>query len=276
MKIGIISKEAHAKSHAAMLEDRGHEVVMLGGGATSFPSSLDVIVCRLVSCSHTASKFANQARREGRTVLFEESVSGLKKAIEELEAVAAGVKKESTKPVKGMFYRAYFDGRYWSIKTTAKGGRPWRKHHSSVKGGRAEAEKQVAALDAAWMEGSDPDGGSDIGPMDVAGDYNHEPTEAQKPKAKAETGKKTYEELQQDLTELMVMLEETMTKLGRNRYQTGAVEVKLLKRHLFTPGGVACGSPGGPLTKKLDEVTCETCKTSKVFATAQWVLENLS
>ena len=271
MKIGIISKEAHAKSHAKMLEDKGHEVVLLGGNTVVLPDSLDVIVCRVVSCSHTASKYANTARREGRTVVFEDSVSGLRKAIEALETAETGEEapKENHRPIKGVFFRGYYDSRgYWSIKSGPK----WRTHHSSLKCSRAETEKRIAEMDELRLNNQKVPKG-DIGPMDGAGDYGHEMKEAQSSETKPR--EKTTPELEQDLNELMVMVEETMTKLGLTQMSRGLLKIERLKMHLVSPNGPACGSARGPHTKELDKVTCRTCKNSNIFSTAQWVLANL-
>lgn len=86
-KIGIISKEAHAKSHVRVLRERGYNPIVLGGEATSIPPSLDVLVCRVASCSHTASALAQRTLREGHMpVIFENGISEILSALENLEA----------------------------------------------------------------------------------------------------------------------------------------------------------------------------------------------
>lgn len=260
MKIGIISKKSHAKSHAEMLEELGHSVVLLGGSPTSVPASIEVTVCRVVSCSHAASALAAKMRRNGRKVIFEDSVTRLKQAVERLEKAESSEGKEAdTTPVKGVLYRAYRDNRggHWYVKT----GRRWRKHVACVKT-RERAEAIIAELDHEAMSKAHGEG-SDIAEAKP---------EVQEHKAKD----KTQDELVQDLRELMSMLEETMTSLGWERYQHGdGVEVKLLKRHLFTPGGPACGSTGGKQVKELGHVTCKACCNTKVFSQAQWMVEHL-
>ncbi len=52
MKVGIISKEAHAKSHAAALEEAGFLPVMLGSNPSEIPTTIPLVVCRTLSCAH--------------------------------------------------------------------------------------------------------------------------------------------------------------------------------------------------------------------------------
>jgi hypothetical protein len=62
--LGIVSKEAHVKSHAAALEQDGFEVRLLGGSPISFPMSLDAIIVRIASSSHGG---VDQARKYAKT-----------------------------------------------------------------------------------------------------------------------------------------------------------------------------------------------------------------
>ena len=89
MKIAIVSKEAHAKSHARALQQEGHEVVLLGGNASQVPESCDIVVCRTASVSHTASeKMLNEKRLGRRPVVFANGVAEIVAEVRRLAAAA--------------------------------------------------------------------------------------------------------------------------------------------------------------------------------------------
>jgi len=75
MKIGIVSKESHAKSHLRALRQEGHDVTMLGGGLASIPTSYDVIVCRPASVSHTSFNAVRGAKKAGQETIIANGVS---------------------------------------------------------------------------------------------------------------------------------------------------------------------------------------------------------
>ena len=84
-KIGIISKEAHTKSHAKALTDLGHEVLLLGGNPNSYPETLDILVVRPASCSHRATDLAREARNDiTMSVVWENSQSKILAAVNKL------------------------------------------------------------------------------------------------------------------------------------------------------------------------------------------------
>ena len=62
--LGIVSKEAHVKSHAAALEQDGFEIRLLGGSPIAFPMTLDAIIVRIASSSHGG---VDQARKYAKT-----------------------------------------------------------------------------------------------------------------------------------------------------------------------------------------------------------------
>lgn len=255
MNIAIISKKAHAKSHAEKLEALGHQVTLLGGSPTSIPSRYDVIVCRVVSCSHGASELATTARREGRKVIYEESVSRIVKAVEEIEkAQQENLDMEEIKtPVRGIFYRAYCDKRTkttrWSIRSAES---VWRDHVEQVTT-RAAAEKRVAELDAQKLEAQWEQAEEKIVEAEPA-----------VPVPRSD-----------DLNELAAMIIEEMNKRALFRYEENGLVIELAPTHLLTPNGVACPAHPTRATSTLSRVSCEDCRASAFMAQAQWVLANM-
>lgn len=81
MNVGIISKEAHAKSHKKALKGAGHQVTMLGGHPTAIPDSLDVLVCRPASCAHGGFARAMEHKRAGHEVIIANGVNEIGAAI---------------------------------------------------------------------------------------------------------------------------------------------------------------------------------------------------
>ena len=72
MIVGIVSKDEHCKTHAKGLTEDGHTVVLLGAGGERIPDHLDVMVCRIGSCSHRGSTVAREWKRKtGRPRPFE-------------------------------------------------------------------------------------------------------------------------------------------------------------------------------------------------------------
>jgi hypothetical protein len=65
MRIGIVSEESHVNSHRRALEERGHEVVLLGGSPSKIPPTVEVVLLRTVGCSHGASDTAFAWSRAG-------------------------------------------------------------------------------------------------------------------------------------------------------------------------------------------------------------------
>lgn len=83
MKVGIISKEAHAKSHAAALEEAGFLPVMLGSNPNEVPATIPLVVCRTLSCAHGGMDTALAwSRGGGGRLIVENGVKRmLKKAL---------------------------------------------------------------------------------------------------------------------------------------------------------------------------------------------------
>ena len=83
MKVGIISKEAHAKSHAAALEEAGFLPVMLGSNPSEIPPTVPIVVCRTLSCAHGGMDTALAwSRAGGGRLIVENGVKVmLKKAL---------------------------------------------------------------------------------------------------------------------------------------------------------------------------------------------------
>tara|TARA_Y100000310_G_scaffold115743_1_gene114338 strand:+ start:2326 stop:3225 length:900 start_codon:yes stop_codon:yes gene_type:complete len=82
--IGIISKKDHCKSHVAALKKRGYRVRVLGDRPTKVPSSIDLLMCRTLSCSHLGSDVALAHKRAGYPVLMANSVTKLLRYLEGL------------------------------------------------------------------------------------------------------------------------------------------------------------------------------------------------
>lgn len=73
MKVGIISKEDHAKNHAAALERAGFVPVMLGSSPSEIPPTIPLVVCRTLSCSHGGMDTALAWSRAGKGRLIVEN-----------------------------------------------------------------------------------------------------------------------------------------------------------------------------------------------------------
>lgn len=87
MIVGIISKEDHAKSHAKGLEEDGHVVHLLGSNGERIPDNLEVLVCRIASCSHHGSSVAREWKRKtGRPLVVEDGLAGIRRKLCEIGA----------------------------------------------------------------------------------------------------------------------------------------------------------------------------------------------
>jgi len=104
MKVGIISKPDHAKSHAAALEAAGFTPVMLGGNPSEVPPTVPLLVCRTMSCSHAGTNLALAWSRAGKgTLIVENGVKAiLDKAIRarKTSGLEEGPKTSTPKPVQ--------------------------------------------------------------------------------------------------------------------------------------------------------------------------------
>lgn len=244
MKIGIISKKAHAKSHARKLRKAGQDVELLGGDPQELPDSLDLLICRTVSCSHQAAAVAQEAKRNGFPVLFEDSVTRMVAAVERFAEegdLDGKVDKNDTSPVRGICHRAYYDKKSdsWSIRS----GPPWKTHITSVTT-RVDVIEAIKVLDEKAMAKAEPE-----------------------PEPEPATG---------NIDAVLGLLLEEMQKLGVFEYEHEGMglSVRLQQVHLASPKGSACGH-GSRSSTNLSQVTCKTCRSSSFFETAQWVLENM-
>jgi len=94
--IGIISKPEHAKGLVKALAATTYNPTILGDDPTSLPSSFDVIVVRVKSCSHGASRLASEELRQGtRPILFE---NGSDRVVESLKEIDAGTYTQAPVP----------------------------------------------------------------------------------------------------------------------------------------------------------------------------------
>lgn len=86
MKIGIVSKESHAKSHYAALTRKGYEVSLLGGNPACVPPTIDVLVVRDGSCS-TQSRLGGLqwGRDTGKPVIMQNGLSGILRDLHDLQ-----------------------------------------------------------------------------------------------------------------------------------------------------------------------------------------------
>ena len=89
MMVGIISKEAHAKSHQQALMKLGHSVSLLGGGRPTIAPNIDVIVCRPASCSHQGFDVAMAQKRAGRKVIIANGVIEILEAVKKMQSVVS-------------------------------------------------------------------------------------------------------------------------------------------------------------------------------------------
>ena len=86
MKIGVVSKGAHCKTHTAALKSLGYKVVELGSSPTCVPKSVDLIVLRTASCSHRGDAVARSwARKTGKPLVVENGLSGIRRELNRLQ-----------------------------------------------------------------------------------------------------------------------------------------------------------------------------------------------
>jgi hypothetical protein len=86
LKIGVISKKEHAKQTKRVLEQDGHEVILLGGNLRGkvIPPSCDVLLLRTCSASHDADSQVRKALRDEtdpRVVIHAKSVSEARRKV---------------------------------------------------------------------------------------------------------------------------------------------------------------------------------------------------
>jgi hypothetical protein len=94
LKVAIVSNIDHAKSVTKALKEEGHLGFNFPDVSGAIPSSMDVIICRTKSISHTAYNICNEERRKGlRPVIFE---NGVARAVESVRAIANGTWVEPT------------------------------------------------------------------------------------------------------------------------------------------------------------------------------------
>lgn len=289
MKIAIISKEAHAQACALRLRERGHEVLLLGSTPKDIPETVDLIVCRTVSSSHHGHGLALQAKRDGREVLFTNSVTGVLNSLERNKKMGKEERSPSQTPrtVYGTHYRAYPDRNGYSIRA----GKGFRRYVLRVKS-REAAKAKIAELDAsvealgtaveaekAKQEETAPVPESDAR-VEVNGALGAESEKviSSAPGASSPSDPALRGELESALS---LFLEE-MDKLGLKEYRSHdlavAVQLRRLARHLVSSAGTACGKNLGayPATTKLSAVTCKACKESSFYSTVAWAVKNLS
>lgn len=75
--IGIVSKEAHAKSHGQAIRKMGHQVTMLGGSPQSIPPSIDIVICRPASVSHNGYNCTMKWKRKGGEAIITNSLDAM-------------------------------------------------------------------------------------------------------------------------------------------------------------------------------------------------------
>lgn len=87
MRIGMVSAEKHCGVHLQRLADLGYAVTLLGDGPTVIPPSINVVIVRVDSCSHTGTSTANDWRRNTKQpCIFESGMSGMLRELKKLES----------------------------------------------------------------------------------------------------------------------------------------------------------------------------------------------
>ena len=99
MKIGIVSKESHAKTHYAALTRKGYEVSLLGGNPNDIPPTIDVLVVRDASCStHSRHGGLQWGRDTGKPVIMQNGLSGILRDLEALKDPAPTEEVDAVDP----------------------------------------------------------------------------------------------------------------------------------------------------------------------------------
>jgi hypothetical protein len=305
IKIAVVSKEDHCKPHMKRLMKEGHAVDCLGSHVSAIPDSYDVIVCRLSSCSHGASDACRAAKRKGRAVFFEDSVTGIMTELRRYirEKKLGGVDDLDRSPVKGIFHRAYWHSntRCWVIRRSHTPVGPWSTHIESFKDdpSRSAVRARVLNLDEAVQEeqglvkttqagvasaavmkaaleiSPEPDEPVANEPEPDEADQPDEADKADQPdEPMADSGDATPQE---NLYAILQMLYEEMDKqeLTQITNDEMGLTIYLQPMHLNAPSGAACAAADGRRTSDISEITCSHCKSSEFYATASWVLANL-
>lgn len=107
MKVGIISKEDHAKSHAAALEEAGFLPVMLGSNPSEIPPTIPLVVCRTLSCSHGGMDTALAWSRAGKGRLIVEN--GVKTIVSKALRIRSESVEDTTPEVEAPVRMSYED-----------------------------------------------------------------------------------------------------------------------------------------------------------------------
>ena len=297
MKIGIISKEEHAKVHARRLRTTGHVVRMLGGSPNEIPPTIEVIVCRISSSSHCGFETAKAAERAGRTVIFEDSVTGILEGVESLtqeqdqeqeekKEMSTEDSMEDKTPVRGVLHRAYWNRNHtaWQIRS----GAGWSAYHGEFKGSRSAVEAEVARLDAQKMaRGENMTAGpvktgpvkAPPPPKKVASEPEVEVSVVSEPETEPAPEPEPEPEAQSsDLATVLSLLAEEMDRQGILTWHDEALglTVHMTQMHQVAPIGVTCNQEGSRRTSDFGKVTCKVCQQSSFWATAQWVMENMA
>lgn len=87
MKIGLISKKEHVKPFNDALTRLGHRLELLGGGhGIVVPQSVEALILRTASCSHTASDVALRwARESGRPLIVQNGLTSVLAELRQLQ-----------------------------------------------------------------------------------------------------------------------------------------------------------------------------------------------
>jgi hypothetical protein len=308
LKIAIMSKPEHAKSHVKALIRAGHEAVVIGPTPITIPPSFDLIVYRPSSVSHKAADRL-KLERNGRPVIFSDSLDEIvekserfaltgsidpiveptmeSEEEEDMAAVADG-----GVPIKGEYHIAYWIKRdhVWSVRR----GKKQLLQTKSLD----TARRKVMELDAAYSaELALKQPGLPVEPPSSEADPVSAPTPVVLHPApviepgddlEADDRLRPYVPMptppirvqptpEEELRELLVMVTEQLGKMKLNAFTDTSdlgITITLHKRHLFGPEGIACGNGVGPTTASLGLVTCETCKNTQLYKLASWVLAN--
>ena len=240
---------------------------LLGGMPSRLPKRCDVIVCRVVSCSHAGADLAQAHARRGRRVIFEDGISGILRELGPLkDLVDTAAEKgmvEDRRPVKGTFYRGYYEarGQRWFLRTCAPGRKPWTVN---VPGARYKTRGEVMSAIRAFDLSSPLAEAETVAEAEAVVAPEVE-TVALSPKSDV---LKAAELLAQALREAGIQAEQVFESLG--------LVVKLTTRHLDSPGGHACKYLGFEPDEKelktlqLKEVTCAECKRAPFYTWLEW------
>jgi len=290
--IGIVSKKAHARSHAQRLKAEGFSVELLGGSPSRLPRRCEVIVCRVASSSHAAVDLAQSHAKRGRAVIFEDGVTGILRELAPIKELIDGAAQkgllEDRRPIHGKHCRGYYSAsaNKWSLRTNPPGSvrKKWNVTVPKARyATRAEAEEAVRKFDTRQDEEAakpipavrKPEPKTAFSPyVQTEGTVHIEGTPPPEPKNEAPEDPMVAA---REMAELLLIALQDAGIRKEYTFESLGLMVSFKPRHLKSPDGHACTVLGHEpdendlSTFTLGDVTCPHCPNTSYFEWLGWL-----